>query len=96
MASHGIEDQLSNRMAKAIRNLTGKGPKLIKTVLLDGQTVVHIIDGIITTYEQRAMTNTSLLSLGYNGLALGNVNEMLSLTCIQKIAESGVKDLTVM
>jgi len=76
LASHGVEDQLSNRMAKAIRNLTGKGPKLIKTMLLDEQTVVHIIDGIMTTYEQKAMTNTSLLSLGCNGLALGNVNEM--------------------
>ena len=77
IASHGVEDQLSNRMAKAIRNLTGKGPKIIKTVLLDEQTVVHSINGIITTYEQKAMTNTSLLSLGCNGLALDNVNEIL-------------------
>lgn len=75
--SHGLEDQLSNRMAKAIRSLTGKGPRIIKTMILDEQTVVHIINGIITNYEKKAMTNNSLLLLGCNGLTLGNENEMV-------------------
>jgi len=98
VASHGVEDQLSNRMAKAIRNLTGKGPKSIKTMLLDEQTVVHIIDGIITTYEQKAMTNTSLLSIGCNGLALGNVNEMLPTATYHEMSEQNLfirKDLVI-
>jgi len=97
-ASHGIEDKLSNRMAKAVRNLTGKGPKLIKTMLLDEQTVVHIINGIITTYEQEAMANTSLLSLGCNGLALGSGNEMLSKETSHEISEQNLfirKDLVI-
>lgn len=56
--ANGLEDQLSNQLAKKLRLLTGKGPKTVKTVLLNQKTAVHILEGMISPYEQNALINS--------------------------------------
>lgn len=72
--ANGIEDRLSNHLAKNIRSLTGKGPKAVKTVLLDQKTAVHIIDGMISPYEQTVLINSSTPTAFGIGVLSSQVN----------------------
>lgn len=69
----GIEDILANRLAKSMRNLTGRGPKAIKTVVFDSNTCVHIIKGFLSTFEQSHMAKAAPFSLDIVSYAGGHL-----------------------
>lgn len=69
----GLEDILSNRLAKSMRNLTGRGPKAIKTVVFDSNTCVHIVKGFLSAYEQSHMAKAAPFSLDIVSYAGGHL-----------------------